>query len=802
MFFAGFPVWWVLGLTQVAIFLSCAVMIVRLVRWRHPVAPRGFRLWVIFLLWAALGVFVLQAEAPGAAVGGGPGRYLSWGLRLVWYLEATVVLLYVANIRKSVGTERLARIFAVMFVIVTVGGLIGSMTPMTSFRSLVEYVLPTRFSGNAFLSSLVHPIFAERRVYLGNISYRPSAPFPYANEWGLNYACFLPIFVYAWLRKSAGWRRFAAPIILLASLVPVIYSFNRGLWVVLVLLLIVTILKQARAGNLRPLIVLTIGALVVAVVVALSPLGNAMASRFSGHNSNGGRATLSLSSVASVAQSSPVIGLGTTRHVQGSFYSIAGGSTPDCPSCSPPSFGTQGVFWSFLFQHGLVGGGIGLAFFVLAAWRHRRRPEPAAVAYLCTLLAFLLTVPIYDWSETASFAVMAAIASLGSIATDSHGPSRKRFLPEGLQPIRGLARPRLLLVCCVIGGISGAGWQAYRGSTYLATAAVYLPDTPKNSGLEPGAESTLDTQARMIASLGISRPTHHKHQPPHRARDNLTVSAVPNSRIINVTYRSANAQRAVRGATYVSQTAVRQRSERLRRERAALLANTNRESNGVSNAIATIDARTQTLGGTWVSEANAVAVTGLRHKRGELEGRATQLRRSANMLAELPVIGGQVVHPASVRVAPQRWNVAIVSGVALGFLAAVLITDYRWVRGVRLARLPDIELRRALKGQIILRLDAQTGPTEIRWRLAAPSRVTEALCVGPCSTRLGTLTEFLNEECTYARGPRKANSEPAYPDTSVIAVASTKIRTSRLVHEMSRLQNSGIKVAGIVVARR
>ncbi len=703
MLFTGFPVWWVLGLTQVAILLFCAVMVVRLPRWRHLVAPWGFRLWLLFLVWAALGGFVLQAGAPGAGAGDGSSRYLTWGLRLIWYLEATVVLLYVANIRKWVSIQRLARVFAVMFVIIAAGGLIGTLTPLTSFRSLAEYVLPARLSGNGFVSSLIHSI-VEPRSYLTHSGHRPSARFPAANEWAVNYLCFVPIFVYAWFGKTARWRRYAAPVVLLASLVPAGYSFNR-------------------------------------------------------YMGDTGHAAASWTAVISAAKSLPVVEL-----------SMA-----------------------------ILGGLFGLAFFVLALWRHRRRREPAAAAYLCTLLVFVLAVPVFGWSVMASFAAMAAIASLGSIAANStHARAKKPFLAESLRPIRGLAQPRLVVVCCLAGAIAGAGWQVYRGPTYVATAAVHLPATPTNSGLEPGAESTLDTQARMIAAQGPPGARHHNHETARHTGDRLNVSAEPNSRIIKITYQSANAHQAVRGAEDVSRAAIRHRSARLKRERATLLTKTHRESNGISTALKTIHAGTQTLGGAWVSPGNAVAVSGMRHKRAELKGRATTLGKRANMLKKVSIQGGHVTKPASVHTPPQRWNLAITSGAALGLLVAVLIADYRRARGARLDRLSDAELGRTLRGQTIFRLGPTTRPIDIRRELAAPTRSTEAICVGPRSTRLCTITDSLNQEVASAHGSRTADSPD--PGTSVIAVASPKIRTSQLVHQISGLRQCGIQVAGVVVA--
>lgn len=800
MLFVGYPVWWLLGITQFAMVAFCGVMGLRLLRVRRPVAPLGFRLWLTFLAWAVLGILVLQVEASGSVPGASSNRYLTWALRLVWFIEATVVMLYVTNVRRRMGPERTARILAAFFVMITIGGVIGSLAPAITIRSLAELVVP-HLSSNAFVSSLVHPVFAERQSYLGSVQYRPSAPFSYANRWGLNYACFLPIFVYSWCGKTAGWRRIVAPIVLLTSIVPVIYSMNRGLWAAMVAMLIVAILKQARGGHVRPMIMLTIGAAVVVAVVAVSPLGTALMGRFSGHNSNEGRTTLSLRSLGSVAEGSPIVGFGTTRDVQGSFFSIAAGKSPSCPYCSPPSFGTQGSLWSLTFDQGLVGGAIGLGFFVTAAVRHRKRKEPVAVAYLCTLTAFLATTAIYDWSETASFAVMAAIASLGSIASDSGVASNRRSMREGLQPMAGLGSPGVLVVCCVLGATVGAAWQAYRGPTYEATTAVYLPEAPVASGVEPGDESTLDTQAQMIAALQPPDAERKNELGRYRSPDSVTISAEPNTRILDITYKSASARSAVTAVREMANEAIQHRTARLESEHRTQTLQTQRQAQEVSNALMAID-EVSTLTTDGKLNGDFTLSPALREKRSNLEIEQGNLQVRLEDLATVSLTGGQIVRPAKVNTQPAQWSLAIGSGAGLGILLAVLIGSFRSARGVVLGKVPDSDLRRNFSGLAIYRLRQDAALSELRERFVAPLGCRQSLCLGPRTDRTIFVSDRIGQGCQVtAVSAAIAPGAPA-AGRRVIAVVSSIAHTSQLANEITRLRSSGIELAGVVIVDR
>jgi len=779
--FAGYPVWWALGLIQPAILIACAAMSFLMLRSRPTLVPPGFKLWMLFLVWAALGVLVVQVNAPQAVAGAKPTRYLTWGVRCLWYFEATTVLLYVASIKKRISSGRIIRAFGAMFVSIVIGGLIGVVQPTLEFKSLVEYALPHGLAQDPFVSSMIHPVFAQRLEYLNDVQYRPSAPYPYANDWGINYACFLPLFVIGWCYKAARRRYVLGIVVLAVSVVPVVYSMNRGLWAAIIVMVMFAVFKKIRSGNFRLAMIFAICAVVVGLVIALSPLGAALLGRFSGHNSNDGRTALSVTAVESVASGSPIIGFGTTRDYQGSFYSIAGGS-------APPDIGTQGFLWSFIFGHGLVGAVLGMAFFAQALWRYRQRVDAMAIGCVCSLIAFLLTSPIYDWSPTVSFAAMGAVALLAATARVSWRFTRSESAVGDLRPVAGLASRRTLAIWGLVGVLAGAGWQAFRGPTYVASVAIFLPAASNQSGIEAGSDSTLDTQARFIQAL---------YPPPGSERDGttLTVLARPETRILEIEVRSPSSSAASSTAQTIAQAAIQQRSERLMGQRTALQVALDRQANVVDGALARVDESTKAIRSMQKSAVDArLAAARLNQYRMSLAGAVSDLRERSRELALMPTAGGEVLGSATVHPEPYRWHVAIGSGIALGVLGSSIFSGLRRVFGPPLRKLSGTRLSEALDG-----VPAFYMPSEalIASRPAMPApleRQGSLIVVGRGTRSLRQLRGTLRASNEHDRAQRASCHEK-----TLIGLASSRDRSSRVIGDIARMRMLGIELTAVVV---
>jgi hypothetical protein len=407
--YLGFPIWWALGLAQLIFFVVAIAMAVILKRQGNVRVPRGFALWLLFLVWMLAGAFLVQANAPGTVPGGGLGRLAGFSVRAGWYLSITVVMLYVANTARLIPTQRIVRLLGWMFVVTAAFGMLAVLVPTLEFESPVELMLPGNVASNNFVRAMVHPSLASSSDFLGYVQPRPTAPFPYSNAWGNNLALYLPFFVLAWFGRDAGWRRRVGPLLLLVAIFPITFSLNRGLWISLALSAVYAAVRLAVNGRGRALQVLVAAVLVGGIAFVSSPLYDTMLLRVETPHSNERRAGTAETVVTVTAEGSPVVGYGTTRTMQGSFSSLAGGETEQCHQCAPPPLGTQGFMWRLVLTTGFVGTFLCLAFLARQFLRRARGPSPLDVATCTVLLVAVLCFFVYDSLGSALFTTMIAV---------------------------------------------------------------------------------------------------------------------------------------------------------------------------------------------------------------------------------------------------------------------------------------------------------------------------------------------------------------------------------------------------------
>lgn len=677
--FAGYPIWWVLGLTQPAITISCVVMAFELLKYRRLTVPHGFGIWLLFLFWVSLGVLVTQVDAPGAVEGVNTSRYLTWGFRLLWYLEATVVLLYIGNLRSRLPLDRVARIFATMFLWVVGGGLLGFLLPHLDFRSVVEIVLPPQYTSIPFVNSLVHPDLVEHVSVLGETVGRPSAPFPYTNVWGLAYGCFLPFFLRSWFAPDAGWRRVAAPFVLAASVVPVIYSLNRGLWGAIVVLAVFFLVRSAAAGRRALVAVLLVGAIGVAAAVAFTPLGTRIEARFNTPNSNQGRSNLARLGIDSMSQKSPIVGFGSTRYVQGNFDSIAGGASPSCPRCVLPSLGTQGQLSLLTFCTGWGGAVLYVLFFLLQLLRHIRLRAPDVTLGLSVLLVHAVTFPVYSMDNISILPLFAAVAFLwraDEVARDEVAAARPR---QARRPALDLAaylgfvrRHRGLLAAgLVVGAVAGLAVQLNRGVAHESTISVILPADPVYPNVH-SVPATLDTEAALVDSSAVRRNVAKAVGPETSLLGSVTVTADPNSRIMNLTVSGPSQAVAATAVSAAADGLLDVRQAQLAAERKAVTDAYNAQADALSNELDALDTATHKLeAAPGLGQQQAIAA--LFRRRYAVATLYRQANTQAQRVSSTPLAAGRVIHQAAPHPIPSRWALAVTNGIALGFVLALLL---------------------------------------------------------------------------------------------------------------------------------
>jgi hypothetical protein len=580
----------VLGLASLMPLLVAVPMGLALLS-RHPVRlPRGFGWWLLFLLWVTLGLAVLFVDAPGAVPGGGAERVLVFGYRLAWYVACTVVLLWLGNAdRSDVPDVLVHRLVGLLFVVAVAGGYLGLVQPTLEFRSAVEWLLPAGVRGNGFVSSLVHPETADVQQVLGRPETRPKAPFAFTNTWGSVLSLTLVFFVAA-LRTGSRRLRLLGAAVSVAAAVPVVYSLNRGLWAALALGVVGVVLLNVLKGRPWAVVGLATAATLGAVVLLASPLGELYGERLDNQHSNERRSQLLAQTVASVNEGSPVVGFGSTRDVQGTFASISGGATPDCPACGVPPLGTQGHLWLVLFSQGWPGLAFFLVFVLLAlsrSWRCRTLNET-----VCTFAIgfFLLQLAVYD---TLGLPLMVVMVSIALVWREQHAEAPHvhpgttarlaRRMRHGLPVIVGLA---------ALG--ASTGWfldargdrPSYSSSVsmvivpapvYLGTGPVSVPGEGGFQLREP-REITLDTEAAMLLSQGaLTRAARATDLSAAGLRSAITVTASPNSRVLQVTVRDATPEGAERAASTVARSYLAAREDHLRQRREHLLAELHEE---------------------------------------------------------------------------------------------------------------------------------------------------------------------------------------------------------------------------------
>lgn len=678
LLFVGYPLWWMLGLTDVAGLVAAIAMVVTLVKRPRVRVPRAFGIVLLFLVWIVLSFLVIQVAAPGAVAVANGNRYLTASWRLLWYLKAVILMLYLGNERERLRQAWICRTLGWMFVWVVAGGLLGVIKPTFEFRSLAELVLPRGLATTPFVYASIHPVAAERFTEFLGGSFRTSAPFAYANVWGLNLACFLPFFVVGWLgRDATRRRRLTGWVILAISVVPIVLSLNRGLWLALGAIVLVVAIRAVLGGQLRLVALLAGGMTLVAIVIAVSPLGAHVERRLSGNGPNSAdtRSNLTSLTLSSVRSASPLLGFGATRNVQGNFTSIAGGASSTCRRCAPPALGTQGQLLFVVFTQGFVGAALYFGFLLLQFFRHIRIRSGYVTAGLAVLVAHFVTSTVYSADNLAVLAIFASIALLwrAEAAQRIGDASGQRFAPdEALLADYGAAlrrhvRPVIAIV--VAGGLVGVVVAFHAGAVYRATESIYVAQDPTYPAPAP-EPPTLDDVARGATSavaLNAMRRAVGPYVPVDR--DLLSIAATPNTRVLHVTYAGNEPYTAQVLAAAAAAAMLRLRLVDMQVEQQQVTTGLTQRLTAIETAIG--DVR---HAAAHADQPGAV--------RGSLNGLLAQLRETGvelSMATQVPLDAGHVLTPAQVTVSRDGQQVDVANGIALGvLLAAGLLLFIAW----------------------------------------------------------------------------------------------------------------------------
>lgn len=383
--FAGFPIWWLLGMGAFAVTIIAVPMFLLLTQRRNVEVPPAFWLWIGFVVWAFVAAFMLTSGS----------RLVGSGVRMGNYIGTSVVFLYIYNGRDRLNNRTVLRALVLLFAFVVIGGYLGVLVPRGNFSTVTQSLLPTNIANNEYVRTLVHPSFAEVQRPYGSprTFYRPSAPFPYTNSWGCNVALLVPLMVAAIMTFRRLSVRLAIAVLLAAACVPAFATLNRGMFLALGMVLAYASLRLALRGRLLPLS-MVLGGVSVGLVVAVSVgVVARLQERLHYSRTNLGRQTIYREAFDGTLNS-PIFGHGAPQ-----------------PSVNVDvSVGTQGQVWNVMFSYGFVALAFFLGWFavvVLQSWKARTQADLWVHA---TLFVAFATFFYYGYDGIQMTVVMTAAA--------------------------------------------------------------------------------------------------------------------------------------------------------------------------------------------------------------------------------------------------------------------------------------------------------------------------------------------------------------------------------------------------------
>jgi hypothetical protein len=369
--FWTFPICWVLGLGAFLSSLWGAIMIAYLIVRRDVSFPRAMALWWLFLLIVLASGLMLDS----------PARALGSLFRFGNYAGASAAFLYMFNSTDhTLPDRRVAVAMTVFWVWIVFGGYLGVLMPHGSLSTPMERLMPGALLDNELVREWVHPRFAELQQPWGSPQAfaRPSAPFPYTNGWGNNFALLMP-FVVAMTGMARGWRRLLLVLALAASAVPAVATLNRGMFVALGVGLAYTMVRLALRGRVAPLLSLLGAVLVGGIGVVEAGVVDRIMLRTTYSSTNFGRATVYRETFDRTL-SSPLLGWGGPRPSRTLDISV----------------GTQGHLWNVMFSHGFLALALFVTTLLWLTWRTRTCTGFGFAAHV-TLVMVAVAITFYGF---------------------------------------------------------------------------------------------------------------------------------------------------------------------------------------------------------------------------------------------------------------------------------------------------------------------------------------------------------------------------------------------------------------------
>jgi hypothetical protein len=367
----GFPVMWLVGMTVVpAAVTMTGVMVAFMARQRDiPVVP-GMGAFLAFATWVLASGVMLDSTP----------RALGFLYRFAIILFALVAFVYTVSARRALTLRSVVNALTFVWLFTIVGGILGMLLPDVRLSTPVGLALPSSLTSNEYVRDLFFPPLAEVQHPWGSpfVFVRPSAPFPYANSWGVAILVLTPVAVACFLMARTWMTRVGLIVAAVAFVPPAMATSNRGMFAGLCLAVTYIVVRLAVRNRAAP--VLGLGAVGLSAVLFMVSRGllDHIAARQLYGQSDGARFSLYAETIRRTLEH-PLLGHGAPR-----------------PSyVQELSVGTQGYVWTLMFSHGFVG----LALFLLFLWgttlRTWRAPSDVELILHSVLVVASVAIIVY-----------------------------------------------------------------------------------------------------------------------------------------------------------------------------------------------------------------------------------------------------------------------------------------------------------------------------------------------------------------------------------------------------------------------
>ncbi|PMQ21194.1 O-antigen ligase family protein [Glutamicibacter arilaitensis] len=395
--FAGFPVWWFLGMIPVLPVMLSAVMTFYLLNSRRLLFLPGMAPWFLFTLW--VGAAVVNVHGAGDLAG--------FAMRAMDIVLAAVSMLYVANAGASLPKERIINYLMVVWIAIVGLGFLALAIPEARLTTPLGMLLPGSLTSNELVRNLVTPPLAEVQMPWGAPEpfYRPAAPFPYANSWGAAFAMLVPVVICKMLTMRGRLTRALLGLLLALSFIPAVATSNRGMLIGLAVAASYALFRHMGLGHWKLAGGILAAGAVLGIALAASGAISAILGRQEFSDSTGGRMAL-YEQTWEQSLRAPLLGHGS----------------PQIDPTIGVALGSQGFLWTLMFCYGFVGLALFLYFFAGGILRTWRLSAPGDVWLHAAVIGGISLIPFYGLSVLQmSVLTMLLAVLLRQRYVDAHG---------------------------------------------------------------------------------------------------------------------------------------------------------------------------------------------------------------------------------------------------------------------------------------------------------------------------------------------------------------------------------------------